>query len=141
MPKTACSVSVNAPVETVWNLLIDKIRHPERYVPGVTRVTILEASDAGVLREMTAGGLKVTERITQDAERREVVFTLVDHPVYMGQVVNRIAVGRDGRPVLEYVMNWMPRACIEAPQGADLAAAVRGTVLHLKELAERTAPR
>ena len=70
MPKASYSVQVKAPVEVVWRLLVDKIEHPGTYVPGVTAVKILDRQPGFVVRQMTAGGVNVVERITAFALER-----------------------------------------------------------------------
>ncbi len=47
------ALPVSAPLEVLWKLLVDKIEHPQVYVPGVSEVKILEKDAQSTLREMT----------------------------------------------------------------------------------------
>ena len=81
---------------------------------------------------------KLEQRITNDPARGEVLFTLIDHPVYRGQVVNRVKATAEGA-VLEYALDWVPINGQEPPGGPDMAVAIQGAVLHTKALAEERA--
>ena len=92
-----------------------------------------------VLRQMSVAGKEVLrERITNDPARGEVLFTLIDHPVYRGQVINRVKATAEGA-VLEYALDWVPINGQEPPGGPDMAVAIQGAVLHTKALAEERA--
>ncbi len=53
------SIPANASLETVWNVLLDKIENPERYNPEAGDCKILERHDNEVLREMKALNMTV----------------------------------------------------------------------------------
>jgi len=52
MPQTVFSSLVNASLETVWDLLLDKVESPGIYISAVEESKILEIYNDGVLREM-----------------------------------------------------------------------------------------
>jgi hypothetical protein len=137
VPKASYSVQVSAPVETVWRLLLDKIENPGTYVPGVSAVKILDRQPGYVIRSMKTGDIEVVERITVFAKRHEVDFVLVDHPVYAGQVVNRIEPPlRPGLScTLTFALDWR-RKDGEA-DSLDLQATIERAVRQTKTLAER----
>ena len=139
MPKASHSVQVKAPVDTVWRLLLDKIENPGAYVPGVTAVQILERQPGYVVRQMTAGGIEVTERITAFARSHEVDYVLLDHPVYAGQVVNRIEPPlQPGLScTLTFTLDW--RRKDGQPDRLDLQPNIVQAVEATKALAERQA--
>ena len=62
-------VPVRTSIETLWALLVDKIRHPDRYIDGVEQVEILhESGPLAVERRMSAH--------TLDAYRRDLLALL-----------------------------------------------------------------
>jgi hypothetical protein len=139
MPKASHSVQVKAPVEVVWRLLVDKIEHPGTYVPGVTAVKILDRQPGFVIRKMTAGGVEVTERITAFEKMHEVDFVLLEHPVYAGQVINRIEPPlRPGLScTLIFALDWRRRD--GQPDTLDLQPDIVQAVEKTKALAESKA--
>ena len=139
MPKASHSVQVNAPVDTVWRLLVDKIENPGRYVPGVENVKVLERQPGYVVRRMKVGDVEVVERITAFEQMHEVDFVLVDHPVYAGQVVNRIEPPlRPGLScTLTFTLDW--RRKDGRPDTLDLQPNVEQAIRKTKALAEQRA--
>ncbi len=140
MPKASHSVRVHAPLERLWALLLDKIENPGKYVPGVQAVEILERQPGFTLRRMRTAELEVVERITVFEKRHEIDFVLVDHPLYAGQVVNRInALVETDQPGLSleltFSLDW--RRKDGKADEADRHDAVRLAVEHMKNLAER----
>jgi hypothetical protein len=138
MPKASYSVQVKAPVETVWRLLLEKIENPGAYVPGVESVTILDRQPGFVIRRMKVDDVEVVERITAFEKTHEIDFVLVDHPVYAGQVVNRIEPPlRPGLScTLTFTLDW--RRKDGQPDTLDLQASIVQAVERTKALAEAT---
>lgn len=62
MPYTFSS-PVNASVETIWSLLVDKIENPQPYVPEVEESRVLERYEDGIMREMITPLMSAKERI------------------------------------------------------------------------------
>lgn len=83
-------VLVHAEHDTLWNLLLDRVQHPERFTPGITDMQILEKTDDGVVREMKLHGNLVKERITIKPYDSEIDHELLEHPQFTGVVVMRI---------------------------------------------------
>ena len=50
MRKISYSLEVHAALDTVWNLLIEKVEQPQTYMPGVIQSRILQHYGNGVLR-------------------------------------------------------------------------------------------
>jgi len=139
MPKASHSVTVHAPIQRLWAVLLDRIERPGRTVAGVTGVEILERQPGYVLRRMLMGDDELVERITVFEKRHEIDFVLVDHPVYAGQVVNRIEelyeTQEPGLPLrLTFALDW--RRKDGKPDQADMSEAIRRAVERAKELAE-----
>ncbi|WP_375593886.1 AtaL-like protein [Algihabitans albus] len=136
MPYATHTEDVEASPGTIWRLLVDKIENPQPYVPGVRSVEILERSADSVLRHMVTEQLDLTERITRDARRLEIVFTLVDHPRYAGSVTNRIEPGETGnRSRLTFTIDWHEVGSRDAG-GEHLHGVLRDAVRQTKDLAE-----
>jgi len=138
MPKASHSVQVKAPVETVWRLLLDKIENPGASVPGVENVKIVDREAGFVVRQMRVGGLDVTERVTAFADAHEVDYVLLDHPLYAGQVVNKIEPPlRPGLScTLTFSLDW--RRKDGQPDTLDMQPGIVRAVEAIKALAERS---
>ncbi|HBG06944.1 MAG: hypothetical protein A2075_19665 [Geobacteraceae bacterium GWC2_58_44] len=83
-------VLVHAEHDTLWNLLLDRVQHPERYIPGVAETRILEKSDDVVVREMKLHDDVIKERITIKPYDSELHHELLEHPRFTGVIVMRI---------------------------------------------------
>ena len=132
-------VPVRTSLETLWALLVDKMRHPDRYLAGVEQVEILhEDGPLAIERRMhvrSSGGVAVVrERIVADEATRSVLFKLHGDPLFTGWVVNMIH-EVDGGLELEYTMHWTPRAGAQVPE-RDWQDANTRAVEHTREMAE-----
>jgi len=137
------SSPVNASLETVWNLFLDKVENPGRYIKAVRQSTVLERYDNGVLREMKTDKMTIKERITIDEKAREVTFTLVDHPLFTGATTNRIVPPRSNRPeeplTVVFDLQWEPRTpeSEKIVTREEVNAITHHAVLDLKQIAEQ----
>lgn len=141
MPYTTFTSPVNASFETLWGMLVDKVENPQRYIPEVEAVNILERYEDGILREMKLPGMQLKERITINEEAREIKFTLAGHPLFAGEIINKIDTplhDKSGNSLmLTFTQNWQALND-EAGQmnSEEMAQTIKKAVLHLKELAE-----
>jgi len=112
MPKLDTHVAVDAELQTIWRVMLDRIENPDRYVMGVESCVFVENTDDYVLRDLNIGGLVLRERISINEEMGEVRYQLVDHPLYAGDVINALvpADPKDpkARNVVQFRMNWEP---------------------------------
>jgi hypothetical protein len=135
-------VSVHAPLEIVWELLVDKVEHPDRYVSGVQGLEILEKYADGVLRQLTHP-VPIKERISIDREKLEVIFKLVDPILFSGYFFNHIhlpAATEANLPLkLEFGLEVEPTGASVAFDESRLPNAFFGALMHTKELAEQKA--
>lgn len=99
-------VLVHAEYDTIWNLLLDRLQHPERYTPGVSETRILEKSDDVMLREMKLHGSLVKERITVKPHDSEIDHELLEHPQFTGKIVMRIARSARQSPVAPQYLEY-----------------------------------
>ncbi len=142
MPHATFTSTINAPVETVWALLLDKVEHPERYIPAITGSEILGRYHDGVLREMKTEKMKIKERISLDEQAREIRFTLVDHPFFTGQTINRLLPPLADFPndpvTLTFALDWQPsNAQASAITQTELDQTLKHAVLETKSRAEQ----
>jgi SnoaL-like protein/acetylaranotin biosynthesis cluster protein L len=146
MPFATRSVMVNAPIESIWNALKDKAEHPEKYIPyKVEELKIHETFPNGLLREIKTAEMHMTERVNLDKANNTVTFTVENHPLYTGVMVNKIVPPEDpgALPILTFTMDLEPRSP-ESDKHPDAqwfhTAAegdkILGAVSHVKELIE-----
>lgn len=138
MPQASYSSPVNSSLTILWNLLLDKIENPQKYISEVKESKIIEKTPNGVIREMQTSKLKLLEKITVDETAKEVCFTLIDHPVFTGSVINKIDIpANDGEPLLlTFSLNWQPKDPAFVENNTEIAEMIKQAVLHTKALAE-----
>jgi len=135
---------VNAPVEHVWEMIKQKIEHPEVYSSGIKSVTIVQRFPDGAVERLmetqTPGGSKtIREVISYSDATRTVTFVLQDDPRFFGTVTNSVYPTSEGdRAVLDYTANWTPHSDPEAP-GPNLREMLRAALDHAKVIIEASA--
>ena len=130
------SEKINCSEQKLWTLLLDKAEHPEKTIKQVTESKIIQKYDDGYLREMTAVGMNIRERITINEKDHEIKFTLVDNAEFDGYFLNKIE-GKDDELVLTYLQDWTPKDK-NAKKDFDLQflSVMKNAVLAMKKLAE-----
>ena len=83
-------VLVHAEHDTLWNMLMDRLENPARYMPGVSEARILEKSATVVVREMKLHGAMVKERILVNPHDSELRHELLEHPQFTGFIATKI---------------------------------------------------
>ena len=145
MPKIAFDMPVNADLQTIWNVLLDKIEHPERYQAGVEATRFPESTDTYAIREIQLpDNTVVKERITIDERMGEVRYELLDDAMFTGEVKNNLIppAGDDPRamPIVQFTMDWRPRNKeameLELEFIPQLEASIQEGVRFIKDLAE-----
>jgi acetylaranotin biosynthesis cluster protein L len=99
-------VLVHAEHDTIWNLLLDRLLHPERYMAGISETRILEKSEDVMLREMKLHGNAVKERITVKPYDSEIDHELLEHPQFTGKMVIRIVRSARQSPVAPQYLEY-----------------------------------
>jgi hypothetical protein len=137
-PLFRVSSHVDAPPETVWAVLLDKMEHPQRYIEDALDTDILVRGKQSVVRELVLpGGVVFRERIAADAEARTITYTLLDHPVYEGTVTNHLLTAPDGGVDLAFELDWKVRPGCAVDRDPDEALAlIRSSMAHTKRIAE-----
>ena len=130
------SEQINATLEILWILLLDKVQHPDTTIKEITHVEVLQKYDDGILRQMHALGMTIRERITIDEQNKIIRFDLIENSMFTGYFINKIE-GSDEKLTLIYEQNWIPIT----PQAMELETKfpqilIKG-VQEMKELAEK----
>lgn len=138
MPTHQVSSRVDASPDTVWAVLLDKMDHPQRYIEDALDAEILSRNPEGVVRRLVLpGGVAFRERIAADPGTRTITFTLLDHPVYEGTVLNRMLATEDGGVELAFELDWRARpGCVDDRDPGEILALIQSSVLHTKRIAE-----
>ena len=131
------SEKVHCSQEKLWGLLLDKAQHPERTIRQVTESKILETYPDGFLREMSAVGLDIKERITIDAKNQEIRFVLIDNESFDGYFLNKIE-NKSGELVLTYTQDWKPKNPEVQDLDLQFLPVLKNAVLAMKKLAEQS---
>lgn len=105
------TTTVNASIEKVWTHLINKIEHPENFVPGVSNVIISEKNEKFVIRQMTVTTPESTtilkEKITFVSYK--VRFLLLEHPNMEGFVDNEVRKISENESELTFTIDWIDK--------------------------------
>ena len=130
------SEQINATLEILWILLLDKVQHPDTTIKEITHVEVLQKYDDGILRQMHALGMIIRERITIDEQNKIIRFDLIENSMFTGYFINKVE-GSDEKLTLIYEQNWIPIT----PQAMELETKfpqilIKG-VQEMKELAEK----
>jgi hypothetical protein len=137
-PLYRVSSHVDAPPETVWAVLLDKMEHPQRYMDDALDSDILVRGQHSVVRELVLpGGVTFRERIAADFATRTITYTLLDHPVYEGSVVNELKSAVNGGVDLAFELDWKVRpGCVADRDPDEALALIRSSMDHTKRIAE-----
>ena len=130
------SEQINATLEILWILLLDKVQHPDTTIKEITHVEVLQKYDDGILRQMHTLGMTIRERITIDEQNKIIRFDLIENSMFTGYFLNKVE-GYDEKLILIYEQNWIPIT----PQARELEIKfpqilIKG-VQEMKELAEK----
>lgn len=131
-------VKVNAPAKVLWEKLVQKIRRPDLFVPGVSDVKVVqEFSELSIERKMTIGGEKIVhEYITADPLTKQVIFKTVTDSTFRGFVTNTMFEEGDDL-YLDYTMNWIYLSGDGPDKQAEMQDLIQKAVVHTKEVSEK----
>jgi len=109
------SAKTQVPLEKVWSDLLLKIEHPENFVPGVSRVLILEKTDESVIREMDVvmGDSVVTLKENITFRPYKVRFELLEHPSMEGYVDNDVKWLSENETEITFTAHWKNKSTQE----------------------------
>lgn len=136
-------ILVHADHETLWELLLDRVEHPERYAPGISELHVLEKGDNTLVQEMKVHDNNVKERIVIKPYDSELDYELLEHPHFTGKIVLRIVRTARQSPVapqnLEYDVELQRKSFLLEGyvKGEDeIIADLEGELYKLKSRAE-----
>lgn len=138
MPLINHREKINVNPEKLWAMMLEKMRHPDKYVPGIVRVEILNDYDEfNIERSMeTIHGKVIHELISADKFTKTVIFKSFHDTMYSGFVSNTIFEEEDG-VYLDYTLNWTLKPGQHDTQPDSFwADTIKKAVLHAKMLAE-----
>lgn len=145
MPTLDYYTPVDASLQTIWRVLLDRIENPDRYLTGVASFSFPESEEDYAVREIVfEGAPPLRERITIDERQGEVCYQLMEHPLYSGNVINALVPPAEddpkAKPVVQFRMAWQPLNAEIASADADIKAvmeaSIRDAVQYVKEVAE-----
>ena len=144
MPKINYYVPVDASLQTIWDVLLDRIEHPDRYLAGLESFSFPDGTEEYAIREVVMNGQPLRERITIDERMGEVRYQLLDHPLFAGDVYNALIPPDEAdvkaKPVVQFRMDWRPLNAeaytIEAEAAAMIQESLHQAVHYVRDLAE-----
>jgi hypothetical protein len=134
------TVSIRASFDTIWSHLIDRIEHPDRHMQELQDFGFDSAAEGRYQRWTLVAGVRLHERISANERTRRVVFTLVEHPIYQGDMVWQVAdkAHSDGTTDLTCRLLWSFRE--PDRDMPDLTGVVQQAVLNAKYASEKAEP-
>lgn len=137
MPSVQFEKEINASAKDVWELLLDKVETPQRYIEQVKSSVVLERYYDGVLRQMELPTGVIKEKITINEKPKEIRFTMVDNPSSSSEIINKIGFSSDGLIVLSFSSEWEDfNATDESQKTRTNQIMLQEAVEHIKRLAE-----
>ncbi len=134
MPTTA-SVTIQASKERVWEILLDKIFHPDQYIPGVIEFEWKERNEHEYVRTIYTETDDVVELIALDEPNLTVRSTLVRHVCMKGTLVQRVVEDSDGTTL---IFEQDKVITIDEIKDLDMQPALDAAIIQIKEKAEAT---
>lgn len=144
MPKIEAHLPVDASLQTIWNVLLDRIEHPDRYLAGVESFSFPESEEDYAIREVLIQGATLRERITIDERQGEVRYQLLEHPLFVGDVYNSLIPPAEddpkAKPVVQFRMDWQPlnaeAEAVEIEARDVLEESLQQAIQYVRDLAE-----
>ncbi len=107
-------VVVHCEHKTLWDMLVDRLHHPERYAMGIADVRLSEEAPDTFISEMTVHGDPVRERVILRPYDGEMRHELLEHPQFTGFIVRKILKSARQSPVaplyLEYDLDLLRKS-------------------------------
>ena len=144
MPKIDYYVPVDAALQTIWEVLLDRIEHPDRYLAGLESFSFPEGNEEYAIREVIIHGQPLKERITIDERQGEIRYQLMDDPLFAGDVYNALIPPDEtdpkAKPIVQFRMDWRPlspeAAAMEREAEQAIQESLQQAVNYVRDLAE-----
>ena len=136
------SSEVNANWETVWEVLKDQTLNPQKHNPKAKSPKILAEYSDGMLREMSALGMTIKEKLKIEQAAGKITHILVENQLFSGTVVSEVINQKaNQKPIISYNLNWQTLNEEGQKQAENiedqLQKAIQHAVLKVKETAEK----
>jgi len=104
------TMSINAPMQEIWDVLVDRIFNPQKYLTGVLDFSLQEQGQMLIRKMQTTLG-EVIERIVIDVKNKIITSEIIQHPVFEGSTVNRIIPTEEQTPfsLIAFIKKWKPK--------------------------------
>jgi len=103
-------MSINAPVQEIWDVLIDRVFNPQKYLTGVLEFTLQDQGQTLIRKMQTTLG-EIVERIVIDFKNLIITSEIIEHPTFEGSSVNQIIPSEDQSnfSLTAFIKNWKPK--------------------------------
>lgn len=125
---------IKASKEKLWELLLDKIHHPDQYIPGIEEFEIKERAENEIVRTLFTEMDDVVELIIINPATFEIKTSLVRHSFMKGDLIQRIEETAEG---INLVFEQSREITLEELKGLDMQPALDAAVLDMKERVEK----
>ena len=138
-PLNAATVSIRASMDAILDALEARVEAPDGVARETSAVRIVERDATTCVREVDIGGAVLVEQVHVDRAFGQVKYTLVDHPVFAGDIVHRVSAKPhpDGTRDVSVHIRWTRR---DGAAMADLTGVAEQAVLRIKYDAEARDP-
>ena len=90
MSAVTYNLEINAPIEIIWQVILDELDRPQQYSGTIKDSNVLERFPGGLLREISVPDASVREKITYDREALKIKSSLVGHPDINGTISKQL---------------------------------------------------
>ncbi len=90
MSEASYRLEINAPIETIWQIMLEEFDRPDRFSNTIKTSKVIERFPDGLLREISVPDASLREKITYNFSRKEVVSNIVGHPHIVGTITKRL---------------------------------------------------
>lgn len=122
------STCVRVPVTRLWEILMDSIKNPQRYQPGILQCKIVRQSGKEIIRKVKTAVGEFFEQIIVDMKNYTISFRLLTHPSFTGTTTSQIVASdvENGFALLTLTRDYEAKnpATIIEPNPKSLRAAV-----------------
>ena len=138
-PLNAATVSVRASLDAILDALEARVEAPDGVSRATSTVRMVEREGSTRVREVDTGGATLVEQVHVDRAFGQVKYTLIDHALFEGDVVHRVAAKAhpDGTRDVSVHIRWSRR---DGGAMADLTGVAEQAVLRIKYDAEARDP-
>lgn len=128
------SIIIQASKDAIWEILLDKVFHPKKYIPGVLEFDIEERSENEYIRTLCTETDDVVELIIIDKEHYAITSSLVRHMFLKGKLHQKIEEVEEG---IKLSFEQEREITLPELQMLDMQPALDDAVQQIKETVEK----